>query len=173
MRYLNQTNRHSCGPVAVINALKWAGIKATWEKDGKRITKLCNTTKDGTLGGDVTVAVRKASKGKIKVTRRFIRLDLRTFRHSPRSDLQKIDRHLKKGGAVLLDLSAYNLQGEICGHISCCVGKDGDFYLIANHVHRTDMVGGNTVQRIHKNFLFDELQACYGHSYWLLTKNGH
>ena len=36
-RYVKQTNRYTCGPIAIANTLKWAGIPFSWKMNGRQL----------------------------------------------------------------------------------------------------------------------------------------
>jgi len=44
MRYIRQKTEWSCGPICIINAMKWCGLSATYAKDYRRICESCNHT---------------------------------------------------------------------------------------------------------------------------------
>lgn len=87
-RYVRQRNNYSCGPVALLNALKWAGRKCSY-KDLCAIQAQCRTTKQGTPFLDMVYAAR-LYKGDFSVVARH------------HVTLAKIDAHLKNGGIVIL-----------------------------------------------------------------------
>jgi hypothetical protein len=58
MRYLGQKHSWSCAPVALINALKWAGSRVT-SKDFNHYAKLCGyEIGEGSEWSDVDTAIR-------------------------------------------------------------------------------------------------------------------
>lgn len=86
IQYINkQKNDFSCGPIALLNALKWRGEKRTYRNDYQSLVKLCNTDKFGTYDSDLFNAL-KASGFKFKTTQLYS---------------QVVD-HLKQGGSVIL-----------------------------------------------------------------------
>lgn len=36
-RYVKQTKPYTCGPIAIANTLKWAGIPCSWKANGQRL----------------------------------------------------------------------------------------------------------------------------------------
>jgi hypothetical protein len=89
-RYIGQRDHFRCGPIAVLNALKWAGVPVTEKKDLKRISKLCKCVAGrGTPKRATTIALRK-SKGII------------LSKKVKKPTLKVLDEWIDNGGAVLL-----------------------------------------------------------------------
>jgi len=89
MRYIKQKDTYSCGPVALINALKWAGFKYTY-KDLKRFQRLCKCTyPNGCSWNDFTSAIRSMSK-------------LMTTTRKNWPGILDINNHLREGGIIVL-----------------------------------------------------------------------
>lgn len=49
VRFIKQRDLYSCGAIAAMNALKWAGRHVTYRKHFRKIKLLCKTDKDGTF----------------------------------------------------------------------------------------------------------------------------
>lgn len=90
IRYIKQRDKYNCGPVAVLNALKWAGKKVTYASDFKKIKEAC---KSGKKNGTYVTALTDALI-KYKLIRR------RDYK-SP-ATTKDIDTWLKKGNAVIV-----------------------------------------------------------------------
>ncbi len=59
IRYVKQRDRHSCGPTAVLNAMKWSGAKDSYAKDIKKLSWLCRRySKAGTGHAQLDLALR-------------------------------------------------------------------------------------------------------------------
>jgi len=100
MRYIKQKDTYSCGPIALINAMKWAGFNYTY-KDLKRMQRLCKCKyPNGTHWRDMTNAIRDMSK-LMTTTRKNWPLIL------------DIIKHLEKDGVVIL---AYKRDPKHVGH---------------------------------------------------------
>jgi hypothetical protein len=90
-RYIRQRDNYSCGPVALLNALKWAGrTKGTSYDTLPSWRSACGTTRK--LGTSFINLFRAAKMLPVLGTRKA----------KPRVRLADIDAHLKHGGAVIL-----------------------------------------------------------------------
>jgi len=67
MRYCKQRNSFECGPIAILNALKWSGARATL-KDLADIRKNSGTDKLGTSERLFRKELKSKGKGYFKVT---------------------------------------------------------------------------------------------------------
>ena len=47
-RWIAQKNKSSCGPIAILNILKWLEIEINYSKDYCKYKRKCKCTKDGT-----------------------------------------------------------------------------------------------------------------------------
>jgi hypothetical protein len=116
-RYLGQRDSFRCGPIAIINIMKWAGYYCTEKKDLKRIAKQLKTTRcNGTSDTPIDKLLKqlngiKATKGRA-VTR-----------------TSRIDKELDKGKIALI---RYMNPYQKYGHIFLCVGKQGRYYVCVN-----------------------------------------
>jgi len=98
-RYARQRNRYSCGPIAIINALKWAGKPASLAKYFDRFRRWCKCgyyerqirQYVGTHRRNFDAALRRAGRNLFRV------------RYLAQPRLEQIDRHLEAGGAVILN----------------------------------------------------------------------
>lgn len=98
-RYVNQPNPYSCGPIAILNALKWAGLDVTLQQLPLleyrcRIIDPESDDEDdqGTWNHDFDRVLRWAGK---KAFKKVLR------RKNP--SLKEIKEHLKSGGAICLN----------------------------------------------------------------------
>lgn len=127
-RYLKQYDNYSCGPTAILNALKWAGVAASYRTHYKRVAKGCKVAegeyKDrGTLSSDLDRTVR--ALGKAHFTVRKVRS----------CTIQQLDEHLQNGGAAILahlEEELYAGQKDIEGHFSFWFHSDGKSFTGAN-----------------------------------------
>lgn len=90
-RYIRQRDNYSCGPVALLNALKWAGAtRGTSYATLPSWRDTCRTTRrEGTRFTDLFRAARMLPL-------------LGARKAKPRVRLADIDAHLRHGGAVIL-----------------------------------------------------------------------
>jgi hypothetical protein len=128
-RYVKQRDEFRCGPVAIVNVLKWMGCDAT----AKLIPGLCKelrVTKDyGTSESDLERALARRGKGKFSI------------RKDTHTSLKKIEARIREGMAVLLIYSHnglphnLNKDGEKWWHIVLVTGvsENGATFYIANY----------------------------------------
>lgn len=102
-RYIKQRDKYSCGPIALMNALKWAGatkissytMLPSWRN-------ICRTKRiEGTSFTDLFRAAKTAKM--------FIPICVKKAK--PRVKLADIDAHLRHGGAVILGSVSESLGG--------------------------------------------------------------
>ena len=91
-RYVKQRDKYSCGPVAILNALRWAGVNADYGQSVKRFTATCKCAPpEGTAHREFDSALRKAGKRIFQVRRV----------HRPL--LPQIEAHLQEGGVIVFN----------------------------------------------------------------------
>lgn len=99
IRYTRQRTMSDCGPVAVLNILKWAGFKVTYKKNIAKLKKACKYvythdvyTDDfiGVKWWNLRRALTKVGRGRLK-TRTYVV-----------TDLEVLKKHIEKGGAFIL-----------------------------------------------------------------------
>lgn len=71
MKFLKQRNGYSCGPLAIMNSLIWAGQKITYRAFYDKVFKKCKTDKDGTHSDDFEKALRCFSKKHFSVRKKI------------------------------------------------------------------------------------------------------
>lgn len=121
IRYIKQRDDTSCGPVAIINVLKWLGCKVTYKYlDMARF--LCKWY-DGSTGESGT-------------TDRGLRHALNILKihaiHKSSKSLKILDRHIEKGGIAIVEYVIPGCSIEKGWHFALCVGKENDSYIIVN-----------------------------------------
>lgn len=90
MRFCRQTNLYTCGPIALLNALKWGGADATYRRHMRHLKRECKTDADGTHDFFFDRALRNNGKKFFSVIR-------------PRQfNLQTIREHIKNGGSIIV-----------------------------------------------------------------------
>lgn len=87
IRYVGQKDGHSCGPISILNILKWCGYNAT-KKYLKDLKKYCKTTRQGTKSKNISLALSRYKKIKSKFVNRI--------------SLKILDDHLDNGFAALI-----------------------------------------------------------------------
>ena len=157
IKWIKQRDEYSCGPVAIINILKWLGVNATY-KWLPAVQNLCRCDIDGTSTADIESALKRLC---IKYKKRM----------SP--SLKKIDDHLNRNGIALVEY--YYAQDE--GHFALCIKKTKKQYTLVNDVKEI------TVSRIYRKGFIKLIRShrvneapliwfIYGNSYSLRKING-
>jgi len=100
-RWIRQRNGTTCGPIAIMNLLKWLGRPITYHKDYKYYKKKCRCKEYGTELSDF-VSVLYGIEG-IKISPRTV------------PNIGVIDEAISQGRAVVMK-SALIEGGEILGH---------------------------------------------------------
>lgn len=117
IRWCRQRDRHSCGPVAALNALKWAGVPATYKNMYRKLYKLCWTDEKGTFAQELDNVLRGlGSICNFKVTR------LRN------TDIQTVTEHIMHPNKAII----LNYTHKHGGHFSFWPVTDGKWYLGIN-----------------------------------------
>jgi len=141
IRYLKQRDEFSCGPIAVINALKWAGLKVTEKTHKKHMIRLtnCKSHHGRGFGGcfpyDIDYALLQYKSIKIcKVYDAFDRADRTNM-------FTEINNHLDNDGSLLMRY--FWKPGR--GHYTFCIGRTPKTYTFVN-----DSIGKNIINRSKK-----------------------
>lgn len=112
-RYAKQIDHFSCGPTAVINAIKWTGAPVSYRTMRKTVIEACQTQKDGTDPFELDRGVQEIfpSYGII-------------YRHL-RGSCRGFPRHVRRGGAVIIrfkwprhDVGHYVLITNVTRHFA-------------------------------------------------------
>jgi len=94
IRYTKQRDRHSCGPTAILNAMKWSGAKLSYRSYIDKLSWLCRRyNRKGIGNSEIDSALRFA--GNLR------RCDF-AVRSVRRPTLAQIEEHLLGQGAVVL-----------------------------------------------------------------------
>jgi hypothetical protein len=125
-KYARQLDDFSCGPVAVLNALKWVGYDANYKRDHKRLVKLCRCTKDGTHDEGFDRAIRNY-KHLLVYPRKYPKY---------RASIHLLDVCLEDGGAVAMGF-IYKHDGVVVAeHFTLCIGKRKNGYVFVNNTRK-------------------------------------
>lgn len=159
IRYTKQTDTFRCGPVAIANAIKWAGGDFSFRDNKKKLDKLVNIKKTGCNPTDLTIALRAVGEKYLTGIQR------RKLNNStPTQVVRMIRKHIKADGIVLMNISRYNYLGQNEGHFYLIDGQDGEFFMCVN------AFGESLIDDIHEKYLRDTLRCANTHSIWLLKK---
>ncbi len=143
-RYVRQRDKFRCGPVGILNALKWAEAPVT----GKLLPTLCRQAScrqpNGTYPSDLALAI--VTSGKKYFTARI----------DYRPTLGRIENSLTSGKAVLLNFlyNERNNKGERSGHYTLITGvsSNGKTFDVINHVtfeeRRPDRIRRHTLRNL-------------------------
>lgn len=159
-RYIKQRDNFRCGPVAIANAIKWAGGDFSFRKNKKWLDEVANTTAPtGTWPVHFHRALRKVGGEHFTITKR------RLEKLTPTQSIRLIRKHLKSGGAVIMNVSRYTQMGDDAGHYFLLIGYGDGFFLGVN------MSTDKTVEYIHTRRLRDDLRGGgWPHGCWLLRR---
>ena len=157
-RWIRQQDTFRCGPVAVANALKWAGIPCSWKRDKDYLSELCRVNRTwGTKPKDFENALREASGGTFAVRRR------------KRFKINEVVDWVEGRNLVIFDFTwpLQPIKGQRDGHYSACVDimgpKGWEFFKFIN------LEGENTVTWVSREWyrkIFS--RRCYGdHAYFV------
>jgi len=116
--YVKQRDKYSCGPIAILNAIKWSGIKATYSSHFKRVSKLSNSGICGIDNHDITKALNNYKKLKYRIKKHIT--------------VEELEKHLIKGGSAIVGYD-FRIDGEDVGHYSFIAGKKDRRFVIINH----------------------------------------
>jgi len=129
-KWIRQTDGFSCGPVALANALKWAGIQANWSVDRDDFRKLCRTNREyGTEPANLTRALKTWGRELVVVKRQSWKM-------------QQVISHVEGRGACIFDFTVptnYNIKlpwYERAAHYTTCVDimgpQGGEYFKFIN-----------------------------------------
>lgn len=119
-RYMRQRNRFSCGPIAILNSLKWAGQKVTYEGWYRNLKRACGCNR--IFGTNQKIFDKNL---------RYLGSHLFTIRKRNRPKLSEIEKHVTNGGAVLLSYY-WNNNGYSGRHFALIVDYDGKYFTVVN-----------------------------------------
>ena len=126
VRFVKQRDRFRCGPVAILNALKFFGKKCTYS-DLKKISVSCHCWgPGGTKESRLDEALRRLGKKYFRVRR--------TYNYS----FDKIDEALRKNKLVIVDYVCVDENKKLRGHYSVLVrDKFYNYYAVNNYKGKT------------------------------------
>ena len=160
VRFNKQYDNYSCGPVAILNALKWAGYNCTYKQDFHFIKELCECVNEPDWQGTHYLNLSSALK-EYRIKFKFIR----------KPSLFQIVTHLEKGGAVILRVlfkEEENHQDTFFGHYFLCFDFDSkkSIFKVVNYL--TD----KTQTELEWNELEEILEIDVDPTHYHYTKNG-
>lgn len=140
IRYKKQHDKFRCAPIALLNAMKWAGAKVSYKDWIDYLCTLCNCSNSrGTAYNDLIKAVRACSKG------------LFSFKEVESPTLKEIRNHIKKGGAVVLLHQTYIKPRNLHASLLISGNKRNEFAsvngFIVDSFRTVAFCSGKTIQR--------------------------
>lgn len=102
IRYVKQRDDYNCGPIAIVNVLKWAGLPLTYGSMHIFNQLMKTSLRRGTRRSEIS-SVLKLFKEVI------------SFRHKKEPTLDDIRNHLDKGGIAIV-LVRWMEDGQSWGH---------------------------------------------------------
>ena len=132
IRYTKQYNTDTCGPIALINILKWSGQKVSVRKNLKSISSLCGCEKgEGTLPSMFMASLILLDFGYKKIKNR----------------LPDFDKVLDDGQIILVD------QEEDANN------EDGHYYLVVGKTKKTfkcvNLYIGKSISIVNRKAMFN------------------
>jgi len=116
-RWIKQRNSYSCGPVALMNLLKWLGQPVNYDKDYPEMFAKCKCNKEGTQ------------------LRNFVKVlyEIEDIKITPRTvpNIWVIDEALSQNRAVILK-TAYKENYELEGHFFLITEKTEKSFFCVN-----------------------------------------
>ena len=154
VRYVKQKDNSSCGPIALINTLKWLGFKTSCDFL-LTARNLCKWDEDGTTDLNLERALKYFN---IKKKRKV------------QPSLDDIDKHIDSGGAVLISyFNIYSMSGfkKDAGHFALCIGRTSRTYMMIND--RTNRTKNRRYRDIMQSILDNEVdgEKCWS---WFISK---
>lgn len=138
--YTKQKGKNLCGPTAILNLMKWAGLRVTWKEDIKFCMDLCSSdvSTDGMWSWIMDIVLKYFPLFKVKKTI-----------HIPK--LKQLDKQLNNGRAIVI-VYLYKDGRAQNGHFMLCVGKTEKYYNVVN-----DKMNGKALSRISRKTMRKKL----------------
>lgn len=126
LKYFKQYDSFSCGPIALMNALVWAGYNITYDKDFERISRAMKMDEDGASTHNLNKAIRRYKK-------LYVLPEEGSF-EGP--SIKLIDEHLSLGGSFIIGYFLTRKGKVYRNHYTFCVGSCGEQYTMINNGKR-------------------------------------
>lgn len=108
IRYIGQRDQYSCGPLAILNILKWAGYDIT-SKYLPNLRRYCKTDENGTDTKNISKVLERYSKLKVECV--------------PFITIKNLHNHIENGGAAIIEVSWFDeIKKQTTGHYYIIVG---------------------------------------------------
>lgn len=155
-RYVKQRDKFSCGPVAIMNILKWSGERFSYQETIDLFRKLCECNNPrGTNHPNFDKALRA-------VTKRLGGFHVRRV-HNPK--LPEVEKHLREEGVVILNYFWRNEKEGAYRHFTLLtsVSETGKSFLTVNDNWEGPALQRETRASVKKhNFRFQRSDPHFG-----------
>lgn len=152
MRFVKQRNQYSCGPVVILNALKWAEQKVSYKSHFKKLKKLTKCNLDGSVFSKVKGAIYSYSNifkiGTDRIT-----------------SIKRLEIYIKNGAGIILQYYYRDSKkvNEIFGHFTLILPYkiNGKFALVNNYVDGPALQfrGRKELKRMMSNKSSDDIES--------------
>ncbi len=132
IRYIKQPDNVGCGPTAILNTMKWAGMPYTIVKDYYRLFLECRSD-DGTLPTLFDYALREESRGILSVKKK----------HKPTAHQIKSWLEHPKQSVVIL----YWHKTHDGGHYALVTEKVDERYIIVNDIKTKEIINLDKIEK--------------------------
>lgn len=132
--YLKQQDYVSCGPIAIINAMKWRGLSASRRSHLKKIKAKCNCFgRYGTHPRDM---------------HRVLRSYIGDAEHIEEPKIKLLNDILDLGLSTIIGYSYKRKDKKEEAHYTFCIGRTDHYYILVNDVcTKTGELLSNTVSK--------------------------
>jgi len=124
VKFYAQRDRHNCGPIAILNSMKWCNIKCSYIRDLKNIIECCHTENDGTYDGYLEKAAKKFLN-EYAVIRKYKKLNKK-----------RLIEYLKNENYSMI--VGHKLKGVNYEHFSFWFSIKEDFIYAANYEYKKE-----------------------------------
>lgn len=169
MRFVRQPDRYSCGPIAILNACKWAGLSYTIKTHHQYLTRLCESTYDwGTDEPQFDRGLRLMSLGALKIRKRLKPTYGMLTEHLQKPDSAFIFLYWRK--AHYLERN-YDLPKEedVVGHYTLVLPNDDRSVMFVND-KRNETTSRVSFHELKKRIKFMSNQKIDAPRAWLLQR---
>lgn len=144
VRYVKQRDKYSCGPVAVMNVLKWVGVEFNYQERIDVMRRVCECRPPN---GTKHAAFDRA----LRITAELLPVDLRV-RLVYKPKLGQIEEHLRAGGIIVLNYR-WRRGGEGARHFMLVtkISDTGRSFLVVND-HRSGRAARRITRTKFKNW---------------------
>lgn len=156
-KYVKQRDEYRCGPIALLNALIWAGQDVSYEKDIDRLTEKCHCSRlKGTYHINFYKALRQVGKKVFDVNLIW------------NPSIKLVDQHLQSGGSIIINYRWQAPHQDSLHYASLVdITETGKTISVVNA-----FVRGPALYKIRRHTFIHKFRCRGDHEYsgWFLTK---